>query len=742
LYLQKDERQNDMKQEMDPVKHSSFRNSGWLFAGLCMVAVGCAFVGAWLVTAGPLDPVAHTADFLVFLVSPWMLATYVVALALVAFGAWYLQTAPKRAVGAPMIETAMKRQALGLTIALLVVASSLAVIGYLYSRDLASTSQADRASQQEAVARLKAQEIGKWLLERAIDAELLATSLRGLPLDRLPADQDVQRAVQLQFAEALASNSERTTVSLIAADGRVLSHIGEGSMPDRETLTAAAALATNPEQRKSIVDVHLDGMPPQPRMVFLVPLTEHRGTGPATAILAIAVDPFAGLFAQIESWPTASPSSEVVVVRREGADVVFITPPPRLEPVPKPLEFRVPLEGSTLPAARAVVQGDGEWIGPDYRGVEVLTASRRVNGVPWIVVAKTDVAEITQPLRRKELTLTLVIGAAVVLAACMLIVLWRGEYASLLAFQVQQREERSAITNHFERLVRMARDIVLLTRPDGLIIEANEAAVAAYGYSESELRSLNVRDLQPPEELARFNAIWDATDTASGVLVEGAHRRKDGSIFPVEISGRAFDVDGSIYRQSFVRDITQRKELEREVVRLSRVQKALQAANSVLLRAGAEVDLYHEMCEILVHLGGYRLACVSAPNNDAGKTIRFLAIAGVDDGYLAQAAVSWGDGPRSTGPTGGALRTGQVQVNQDFETNPAMAPWRVAALQRNFHASIGIPLKIEGKIFAALTLYAEQPNAFSDEETRMLVALAEDISFAALRLRQGTGRNA
>ena len=450
--------------------------------------------------------------------------------------------------------------------------------------------------------------------------------------------------------------------------------------------------------------------------------------------------PSLGFSHRSKSWPTASPSSEVVVVRREGADVVFITPPPRLEPVPKPLEFRVPLEGSTLPAARAVVQGDGEWIGPDYRGVEVLTASRRVNGVPWIVVAKTDVAEITQPLRRKELTLTLVIGAAVVLAACMLIVLWRGEYASLLAFHAQQREERSAITNHFERLVRMARDIVLLTRPDGLIIEANEAAVAAYGYSESELRSLNVRDLQPPEELARFNAIWNAPDTAGGVLVEGAHRRKDGSIFPVEISGRAFDVDGSIYRQSFVRDITQRKELEREVVRLSRVQKALQAANSVLLRAGAEVDLYHEMCEILVHLGGYRLACVSAPNNDAGKTVRFLAIAGVDDGYLAQAAVSWGDGPRSTGPTGGALRTGQVQVNQDFETNPAMAPWRVAALQRNFHASIGIPLKIEGKIFAALTLYAEQPNAFSDEETRMLVALAEDISFAALRLREGIGR--
>jgi PAS domain S-box-containing protein len=477
-------------------------------------------------------------------------------------------------------------------------------------------------------------------------------------------------------------------------------------------------------------------------MAFLVPVIERGGISPTTAILAMTIDPFSELLAQVETWPTASLSSEVIVVRREGADVVFITPPPRLEPIPKPLEFRIPLAGSTLPAARAVVQGDGERTGPDYRGVEVLTASRSVNGVPWIVVAKTDVAEIMRPLERKELTLALVIGAAVVLAACMLIVLWRGQYASLLAFHAQQREERSAITNHFEQLVRMARDIVLLTRSDGLIIEANEAAVAAYGYSASELCSLNVRDLQPPEEVARFNTIWNALDTAGGVLVEGVHRHKDGSVFPVEISGRAFDVDGRIYRQSFVRDITQRKELEREVVRLSRVQKALQAANSVLLRAGGEDDLYQEMCEILVQLGGYRLACISAANNDAGKTIRFLAIAGADDGYLAQAAVSWGDGPRSTGPTGGALRTGQVQVNQDFETNPAMAPWRVAALQRNFHASIGIPLIMEGKIFAALTLYAEQPNAFNEEETRMLVALAEDISFAALRLREGIGPRA
>ena len=81
-----------------------------------------------------------------------------------------------------------------------------------------------------------------------IDAELLATSLRGLPLERLPSDRDAEQAVQLLFAEALAGNSERISVSLIAPDGRVLIHAGEEGAPDKETAKAAMAVATDHDQ--------------------------------------------------------------------------------------------------------------------------------------------------------------------------------------------------------------------------------------------------------------------------------------------------------------------------------------------------------------------------------------------------------------------------------------------------------------------------------------------------------------
>ncbi len=724
-----------MQQELDPVLPRWFDRSRWLFTALSAVAVVYAFVGAWLVTSGPSDPIAHTADFIRFLISPWMLTTYVVALALIAFGAWHLHSAPTRAGRATDMETALKRQALRLTMAWFIVGASLTAIGWLYITDLRSTSREERSSQQDAVARLKVQQINKWLLERTIDAELLASSLRGLPLERLPSDRDAEQAVQLLFAEALAGNSERTSVSLLAPDGRVLAHTGEGNAPDGETTRAVIAAAAKPEQRKSVIDVHLDGTPPQPRMAFLVPVTAQPGSSATIAVLAMAIDPFQGLFPQIEAWPTSSPTSEAVVVRREGDSVMFITPPPLLKPVPAPLAFRVPLAGSKLPAAAAVVRGDGVRTGPDYRGVEVLTASRQVSGLPWIVIAKTDVAATTQALQRKIFTLTLVIGAAIVLAAIMLLVLWRGDYASLSDFRAQQSEDRSALGRHYEQLVRMARDIVLLIRPDGRIVEANEAAAAAYGYGARELRSLNVRDLQPPEELARFEEIWSSPDTAGGILIEGVNRRRDGTIFDVEISGRAVEVAGRIYRQCFIRDISRRKALEHEVARLSRVQRALQAASSVLLRATAEQELFQGMCEVLVQIGGYRLAVVAVPNSDAGKTVSFLAVAGVDDGYLAQAAITWGEGPHARGPTGGALRTGDVRVNQDFAVDPLVAPWREQALKRGYQASIGLPLKRKGKVFAALTLYAEQPNAFDKEETALLVFLAEDISYAMSRLR-------
>jgi PAS domain S-box-containing protein len=69
---------------------------------------------------------------------------------------------------------------------------------------------------------------------------------------------------------------------------------------------------------------------------------------------------------------------------------------------------------------------------------------------------------------------------------------------------------------------------------------------------------------RPIGELARSAAEqdWQASARAGGVLFETVHRRKDGGIFPVEISARAIEVAGKRYRQSFARDISARRRAE------------------------------------------------------------------------------------------------------------------------------------------------------------------------------------
>lgn len=118
-----------------------FDNSRWLFAAVIVVGVGLIFVGTWVVTAGPADPVAHTAAFLKHLVSPWMLAAYVVAWSLIGFGAWRLRSGPERAVDLRDLRTVMKRTTLRLVSAWLIAAVSLAAIGFLYISDLENTSR-------------------------------------------------------------------------------------------------------------------------------------------------------------------------------------------------------------------------------------------------------------------------------------------------------------------------------------------------------------------------------------------------------------------------------------------------------------------------------------------------------------------------------------------------------------------------------------------------------------------------
>ena len=203
-----------------------------------------------------------------------------------------------------------------------------------------------------------------------------------------------------------------------------------------------------------------------------------------------------------------------------------------------------------------------------------------------------------------------------------------------------------------------------------------------------------------------------------------------GQMFPVK------NEKGETYRLArTLEDITDRKRAEEELHRLNRSLQTLSRCNEALVRATDEISLLTKICQIVTEIGGFRLAWVGYMEQDRERTVRPVAWAGSESGYLENLQITWADTERGHGPTGTAIRTGQTFICSDLAKQADFAPWREEALPRGFRSSIGLPLKADNKTFGALTVYSSEPDAFNAMETKLLMELAEDLAFGIANLR-------
>jgi PAS domain S-box-containing protein len=115
-------------------------------------------------------------------------------------------------------------------------------------------------------------------------------------------------------------------------------------------------------------------------------------------------------------------------------------------------------------------------------------------------------------------------------------------------------------------------DAIIIFYVSGLeIIDANSSALDLYRYSIDELRGMRITDLSESPEDSRIEMIRQMTESDKNVLPQN-HRRKDGSVFPVEVSGGIFTLNQREIGIAMARDITRRKQLEEELVRTQKFE--------------------------------------------------------------------------------------------------------------------------------------------------------------------------
>jgi PAS domain S-box-containing protein len=135
-------------------------------------------------------------------------------------------------------------------------------------------------------------------------------------------------------------------------------------------------------------------------------------------------------------------------------------------------------------------------------------------------------------------------------------VVWDG-----VVLDVTDRKRAEQALDRYRLLAEHTADIVLFFQHDGRIVDANAAAVAAYGYSREELLTLRLGDLRDSSTLPLLAEQMRQADE-QGIVFETIHRRKSGESFPVEVSSRGTELEGRRVLLSIIRDITHRRRIE------------------------------------------------------------------------------------------------------------------------------------------------------------------------------------
>ncbi|MBU0675544.1 MAG: GAF domain-containing protein [Proteobacteria bacterium] len=182
-----------------------------------------------------------------------------------------------------------------------------------------------------------------------------------------------------------------------------------------------------------------------------------------------------------------------------------------------------------------------------------------------------------------------------------------------------------------------------------------------------------------------------------------------------------------------------RVQTETRLHRSNRALRILSRCNEALIKASSESQLLDEICEMTVEPEGYLMAWVGFAEADAQKTICPVAQAGFVESYLDSMTLSWGEGENGKGPAGTAIRTGRVTMIKDLESDPNFSQWRQEATKRGYTSILCLPLTdLDAKPYGALCIYSGDPNAFDEDEVKLLRELAGDLSFGinTLRLRE------
>ncbi len=288
-----------------------------------------------------------------------------------------------------------------------------------------------------------------------------------------------------------------------------------------------------------------------------------------------------------------------------------------------------------------------------------------------------------------------------------------------------------------EALIRSSGELFAVLDTEGVIKFIDGSTEIRFGSEPGFLVGSNVFDLLQKSDFERADRLWAQRVSTKEAMPAADFwvERRDGTWLCLNLVLNNL-LDDPAVRGILVtaRDVTDRANLERARVSVS-------AANSALVHASTEADLFDQLCRVVINDVTYHLAWIGLTDPSKSLGVRMVAFADHSAAYVdALEALAGTESYR--GPIALAFETRELQVVQDVAAMPELSAWQRLALSHGYRSVIALPLFLDEDDFGVLAIYSEWTNVFTPDAIAVLSELSGDLSYGIKSLRNKANQSA
>lgn len=250
---------------------------------------------------------------------------------------------------------------------------------------------------------------------------------------------------------------------------------------------------------------------------------------------------------------------------------------------------------------------------------------------------------------------------------------------------------------------------------EGDILYVNKATCKALGYSQDELVGMKVHDVDPTELAKNRDLNWEQVKKSRQDVIETFHRRKDGTIFPVEVNRNYLIYEGQEYEFSFARDISERRSAQNRLEREKRRIERLHETALAMERCREKREVFELIIQASRSILDFDICFVAIAENNH-FSIKISSNLSPEDPMTM---------PLNVGIVGKTYREKKSFVLEDIQESE-----QAFRTNNEYHGGLSVPVGNIG-VFQAMSM---EKNAFTDEDVKLAELLMLHASEAIKRI--------